>query len=326
MQEELVSEQNRTTHLQQRLDLSEKNRDAASADRDEWELKSDHYKKKADTYAAQIADLETKLRGYKRANDSANDAANYYKDQVDRHLADLNSQVETNRLQTEADKAEIEKNKAEIGKLKTEIEKLKAENAALTAEAMRPSRSNKAPGLFENPPSTAAPAGSKGTGGAVNTSPEKLAAIIDKQSFDMVEMKKKLAAAEEHVTSLRREMQQVRTPETPQFDEFPPNKSHRHRPILGMVTCWPATTALPGAPCCDPRLPTALLLGFALVGRTKDPAESASGGDGQESLPINPDVRMASHILVIYYFTVIYCKFVGTQMKLVNTFTCHLKM
>ena len=36
--------------------------------------------------------------------------------------------------------------------------------------------------------------------------------------------------------------------------------------------------------------------------------------------------RVILHILVIYYFTVIYCKFVGTQMKLVNTFTCHLNM
>ena len=188
-----------STHLQQRLDLSEKNRDAASADRDEWELKSDHYKKKADTYAAQIEDLETTLRGYKRANDSANDAANYYKDQVNHHLADLNSQVETNHRQSEADKAEIEE-------LKTEIEKLKAENMALKqAQSEKPSGSkgNKTPGIFDNHPKRPS-----------STSPEKLMAIIDKQSFEMVEMKKKLAAAEEHVASLRREMQQVRTPET----------------------------------------------------------------------------------------------------------------
>ena len=42
----------------------------------------------------------------------------------------------------------------------------------------------------------------------------------------------------------------------------------------------------------------------------------------------NPESRkrVILHILVIYYFTVIYCKFVGTQMKLVNTFTFHLNM
>ena len=36
----------------------------------------------------------------------------------------------------------------------------------------------------------------------------------------------------------------------------------------------------------------------------------------------NPESRkrVNLHILAIYYFTVIYCKFVGTQMKLVNTF------
>ena len=39
-----------------------------------------------------------------------------------------------------------------------------------------------------------------------------------------------------------------------------------------------------------------------------------------------PRKRVILHILVIYYFTVIYCKFVGTQMKLVNTFTFHLNM
>ena len=59
------------------------------------------------------------------------------------------------------------------------------------------------PGIFDNHPKRPS-----------STSPEKLMAIIDKQSFEMVEMKKKLAAAEEHVASLRREMQQVRTPET----------------------------------------------------------------------------------------------------------------
>jgi cell division protein FtsB len=143
--------------------------------------------------------LATKLRGYKRANESANDAANFYKDQVDRNLADLNKQVETNRLQSAADKAEIEE-------LKTEIEKLKAENTALKqAESEKPSDSggNKTPGLFDHH-----------SKGPTSTSPEKLMAVIDKQSFNLVEMKKKLAAAEEHVTSLRREMQQVRTPET----------------------------------------------------------------------------------------------------------------
>ena len=195
MQEELVSE-----HPSPTTTGSEREEPRCSlADRDEWELKSDHYKKKADTYAAQIEDLETTLRGYKRANDSANDAANYYKDQVDHHLADLNSQVETNHRQSEADKAEIEE-------LKTEIEKLKAENMALKqAQSEKPSGSkgNKTPGIFDNHPKRPS-----------STPPEKLMAIIDKQSFEMVEMKKKLAAAEEHVASLRREMQQVRTPET----------------------------------------------------------------------------------------------------------------
>ena len=195
MQEQLVSE-----HPSPTTTGSEREEPRCSlADRDEWELKSDHYKKKADTYAAQIEDLETTLRGYKRANDSANDAANYYKDQVDHHLADLNSQVETNHRQSEADKAEIEE-------LKTEIEKLKAENMALKqAQSEKPSGSkgNKTPGIFDNHPKRPS-----------STSPEKLMAIIDKQSFEMVEMKKKLAAAEEHVASLRREMQQVRTPET----------------------------------------------------------------------------------------------------------------
>jgi len=47
-----------------------------------------------------------------------------------------------------------------------------------------------------------------------------------------------------------------------------------------------------------------------------------------ERAMMNPESRkrVILHILVIYYFTVIYCKFVGMQMKLVNTFTFHLNM
>ena len=49
---------------------------------------------------------------------------------------------------------------------------------------------------------------------------------------------------------------------------------------------------------------------------------------GEKMMVYDPESRkrVILHILVIYYFTVIYCKFVGTQMKLVNTFTFHLNM
>ena len=54
-------------------------------------------------------------------------------------------------------------------------------------------------------PEAAAPSGSP-----VSTSPKQLSAVIDKQSFKLVELKKKLKASEEHVLSLRREIQAVK--------------------------------------------------------------------------------------------------------------------
>ena len=107
--------------------------------------------------------------------------------------------------------AEINKYKEMVRLQKAEIEKLKSGEAP---ETVRPSRSNKASALgLLGEPVEPGPSGAYSAGGPVATPPEKLAAVIDKQSIEMVELKKKLAAAEEHVASLRREMQRVKTPD-----------------------------------------------------------------------------------------------------------------
>ena len=210
LQDELSAEQARVVCLKDKLELSEKNRDDAIADRNDWEFKVDHFKSKADKYLAQIEDMEETAHGYKAAINTANSATDFYKNQVQLQMANI--------------EADMEKHRKTLKEKDKEIDKLKAEIAALRAGqggdgGVRPSKASKT-GLFTNAPIPVMAAQemqhhpeATGSGGPVVTPQERLAAVIDKQSVEMVELKKKLARADEHIVSLRREMQQVRTPD-----------------------------------------------------------------------------------------------------------------
>ena len=170
----------------------------------------DHFKSKADKYLAQIEDMEETAHGYKAAINTANSAADFYKNQVQLQMANI--------------EADMEKHRKTLKEKDKEIDKLKAEIAAPRAGqggdgGVRPSKASKT-GLFTNAPIPVMAAQemqqhpeATGSGGPVVTPQERLAAVIDKQFVEMVELKKKLARADEHIVSLRREMQQVRTPD-----------------------------------------------------------------------------------------------------------------
>ena len=137
LQDELSSEQAKTFHLKDKLELAEKNRDDAIYGRDGWERKSEHYKKKADNYAAQIAKFQDKLSQHKDSIASANRAIEYFQNRVDMKFTTV--------------KAEVDKYKDLTKMQKEEIANLKAALQAQGGEApglVRPSRASKPPSFF----------------------------------------------------------------------------------------------------------------------------------------------------------------------------------
>eukprot|EP00435_Cladocopium_sp_Y103_P069460 s520_g33.t1 len=199
LQEELLHEQSKLYHFQDRLDLAERNRDIAIEDRNAWELKCEHFQKNCDEQLATIEDLEAKVKLHQDSVNNQNKAVEYYQSEME--------------AQSKSAKAEIEKYKILIQKQDAEIEQIKKERDSWekrAQEAKQASRSNKTSGLFA--PETTVPV-LPGKGTSVTTSLEHLAAVIDKQSLELIELKRKLSAAEEHVMSLRREIQAVKTPD-----------------------------------------------------------------------------------------------------------------
>jgi chromosome segregation ATPase len=203
LREELEHEQARTFHYKDKLDLAEKNRDDAILDRNEWEKKYKEVKENLTEQETEILELRDKINWQKDViADSGRNTAH--------HKNQLNIEIATNAAEVHRLKDLLKAHKEEITKLKAALEVQGTEVPGV----YRPAKANKASNLFEAAaprPSQlgqAAPSNSQ-----VNTSPEQLAAVIDKQSFELVEMKKKLNAAEEHVLSLRREIQAVKTPD-----------------------------------------------------------------------------------------------------------------